>query len=114
MPNYADGLYRIFTCFNWNPNIFVPCPRMNFENTPTKSVIVGWVGGFPDFFWIGIILSLLLRSPCTISEAYEKPLLGELAMSLERKREREKTLIVATYVSACSPRAAHAIRSDKL
>ena len=43
-------------------------------------------------------------------------LLGELAMSPEEreKEEREKMpFIVATYVYACSPKAAHALRSDQ-
>ena len=39
-------------------------------------------------------------------------------MSPERKKEREKEkkkmpFIVATYVYACSPRAAHTLRSDQ-
>ena len=42
----------------------------------------------------------------------QQPLLGELAMSQKKKKkkEREKKMpfIVATYVSACSPRAARA------
>ena len=44
-----------------------------------------------------------------------QPLLGELAMSRKREeREREKMpFIVATYVSDCSPRAAHALPSDQ-
>ena len=47
------------------------------------------------------------------------PLLGELAMSRKKREEREKErekmpFIVATYVYACSPRAAHALRSDQL
>ena len=45
-----------------------------------------------------------------------QPLLGELAMSRKRERgeiEREKMpFTVATYVYACSPRAAHALRSE--
>ena len=46
-----------------------------------------------------------------------QPLLGELAMSRKRERgevEREKMqFTVATYVYACSPRAAHTLRSDQ-
>ena len=43
-----------------------------------------------------------------------QPLLGELAMSRKRREEEKKMpFIVATYVYACSPRAAHALRSDQ-
>ena len=45
-----------------------------------------------------------------------KPLLGELAMSQKRRRREEENkmpFIVATYVYACSPRAAHALRLDQ-
>ena len=40
---------------------------------------------------------------------------GRISNELERERKREKKMpfIVATYVSACSPRAAHALRSDQ-
>ena len=49
-------------------------------------------------------------------ETLRQALLGELAMSRKKERgEREKKMpfIVATYVSACSPRAAYALRSDQ-
>ena len=42
-----------------------------------------------------------------------QPLLGELAMSL-KKEEKKMPFIVATYVYACSLRAAHALRSDQI
>ena len=32
----------------------------------------------------------------------------------ERKKEKEMPFIVATYISACTPKAAHALRSDQL
>jgi hypothetical protein len=42
----------------------------------------------------------------------QQPLLGELAMNW---REREKMpFIVGTYVSACSPRATHALCLDQI
>ena len=34
------------------------------------------MGGSPNFFCIGILLFLLLRSPCKISNSYDMPLLG--------------------------------------
>ena len=48
-------------------------------------------------------------------EFLRQPLMGELAMSRkkERKKERKMPFVVATYVYACSPRAAHALRSDQ-
>ena len=43
-----------------------------------------------------------------------QPLLGELAMSPERKTEREKNAICSGHLSLCQqPRAAHALRSDQ-
>jgi hypothetical protein len=42
----------------------------------------------------------------------QQPLLGELAMS--RKREREKNAIYSGHLRLClQPRAAHALRSDQ-
>ena len=40
-------------------------------------------------------------------------LLGVLAMSQEEERKRKMPLIVATYISDCSPREAHTLRSDQ-
>ena len=48
-------------------------------------------------------------------EFLRQPLLGELAMSWrEREKRKKMPFIVATYVSSCSPRAAHTLRSDQL
>ena len=48
-------------------------------------------------------------------EFLQQPLLGELAMRRKKEREKEKQMpfIMATYASACSPRAAHELRSDQ-
>ena len=53
-------------------------------------------------------------------ETLRQPLLRDLAMSRREERESEREreekkmpFIVATYVYACSPRAAHALRSDQ-
>ena len=46
-------------------------------------------------------------------EFLQQPLLGELAMSWREEREKKMPFIVATYVYACSPRAAHGLRSDQ-
>jgi hypothetical protein len=48
----------------------------------------------------------------------QQHLLGELTICWrerrnEKKREQKMPFIVATYVSACSPRAAYALRSDQ-
>ena len=43
-----------------------------------------------------------------------EPPLGELTMSRNEREEKKMPSIVATYVSAFSPRAAHALRSDQL
>ena len=48
-------------------------------------------------------------------ELLRQPLMGELAMSPERKRERgEKNAIYSGQLRLCQqPRAAHALRSDQ-
>jgi hypothetical protein len=49
-------------------------------------------------------------------ETLRQPLLRDLAMSRREERESEEKkmpFIVATYVYACSPRAAHALCSDQ-
>ena len=51
-------------------------PRTTFENNPLcppKYSIVRGVGRVPDFFLVGILIFLLLRSPCKISKPYENP-----------------------------------------
>ena len=51
-------------------------PRKTFEITPLcapKYSIVPGVGGFPDFFWIGIPIFMLLRSPCKNFKPYDNP-----------------------------------------
>jgi hypothetical protein len=45
-------------------------PRTTFGYTP---LVHPKVLGSPDYFLIKIILFLLLRSPCTISEPYDNP-----------------------------------------
>ena len=48
-------------------------------------------------------------------ELLRQPLMGELAMSPERKREREKNATCSAHLRLCQqPRAAHALRSDQL
>ena len=47
-------------------------------------------------------------------EFLRQPLLGELAMSRKKKREREKNALYSGHLHLCQqPRAAHAIRSDQ-
>ena len=47
-------------------------------------------------------------------EFLRQPLMGELAMSPEREREREKNAIYSGQLRLCQqPRAAHALRSDQ-
>ena len=47
-------------------------------------------------------------------EFLRQPLLGELAMSRKREREREKNAIYSGHLRLCQqPRAAHALRSDQ-
>jgi hypothetical protein len=52
-------------------------PLDNFSKYPPfppKNRIVRGVAGIPEFFfWVGILIFLLLRSPCKISKPYDNP-----------------------------------------
>ena len=51
-------------------------PRTTFENTPLTPHIYDSGGGGPRIiFLVGILLFLLVRSPCKISEPYDNSLL---------------------------------------
>jgi hypothetical protein len=84
-------------------------PRTTFENTPlcaSKYSIELRVVGSPNNF-VGILI--FLQDFGTL----QQPLLGESAMSRKKREERKIPFIVATYVSACSQRAVHALCSDQ-
>jgi hypothetical protein len=69
-----------------------------------KSHSAGGRGGPRIFFLVGILIFLLLMSPCKIAKTLRQPLLGELAMSRKRREREEKKMpfIVATYIYASS------------
>jgi hypothetical protein len=52
-------------------------------------VILGGRGGHPNFFFIGILLFLLLRSPCKNLEPYDNPF-GGFSNGGNKKKRKEK------------------------
>jgi hypothetical protein len=99
-------------------------PRTTYENAPLTPNIFDSAGGrgCPRIFLgFGILLFLLVRSPCTISEPYDNfwisplspqicdsaggrggPLLGFWTTSPTTRRKGKIHKIVATFISACS------------
>jgi hypothetical protein len=50
--------------------------KLNLPPLSPKYVIVQGVGGVPDFFFIGILIFMLHRSPCTRLKPYDEPFWG--------------------------------------
>jgi hypothetical protein len=59
---------------NVSSNIF-PTPQKSepFENTPICPPKYSIVRGPDDFLLVGILIFLLLRSPCKIAKPYDNP-----------------------------------------
>ena len=83
-------------------------PQDNFGKYPPLSAKIQHGVGGSRFFFIGILIFRLIRSPCKISEQYDN-LFWQKSKGLRRKKKKKEKY----YVHACSPRAAHALRSDK-
>jgi hypothetical protein len=64
---------------------------------PPKNRIVWGVGGSSNFFLVGILIFLLLRSPCRIAKPFD---MSNEPEEEKRRKEREKLpFIVATYMA---------------
>ena len=71
-------------------------------------VILGGRGGPRNFFFIGILLFLLLRSPCKVSNSYDMPLLG-FSNGGNKKKEKEKyAKFPLAPMGVLAPGSAHA------
>ena len=66
-------------------------------------------------FWVGILIVLLLRSPCKIAKPYNNHFWeNEQWAGREKERKREKNAIYSGHLRLCQQqRAAHALRSDQ-
>jgi hypothetical protein len=62
---------------------------------------------------VGILILLLLRSPCKIAKTLQQTLLWELAMSPEEERKRTNAIYSGHLCLCQQPRAVHALRSDQ-
>ena len=90
------------------------CLHSHFsEISPFSSqnrVILGGRGGPPNNFFIGILLFLLLRSPCKNVEPYDNPLLGFSNGGKKRKKKKRKIYkkFPLAPMGVLAPRSAHA------
>jgi hypothetical protein len=66
-------------------------------------VILGGRGGPRNFFLIGILLFLLLRSPCKNLEPYDNPFLG-FSYGGNNKKKRRRKRIPLTPMGVLAPR----------
>ena len=70
--------------------------------SPQKRILQG-VGGSPNFFVVGILLFLLLRSLCQISKPYDNPF-WEKSNSVNRKKKKKNDADNrGHYVLTCYP-----------
>jgi hypothetical protein len=78
-----------------------------FLNLPPLSPQIcdsaGGRGGPRLFFLIGILIFLLLRSPCKIWEPYDNSLSEIYQMTGERREEKIMPSLMATSLRACTP-----------
>ena len=84
-------------------------PRTTFENTPLSALKCHSAGVGPRIiFLIGILIFLLLRSPCKISQPYDNPFWD---FSKGGAKKKINLPIIVAYLSLL--RWSHALRSDQ-